>query len=681
MFFKRYEFGDLAVYYAETPVEGNLTSAGLAIYPVGVEVDPKKLNLQPMVQVAFTGDRSLIDHTRGLTMRNHDSSCLKIVRQTQFSSGQLNTYLTDGQGNDYVHRLLYDRRTGVLTLNVRYENHTKTTRTLEMLSSFCISGIASPDMNTRSFLLHRMKSSWSRECRLVTDSFESLAFEPSWANFVPRVEKWGEVGSTPNRGYFPFGALEDRASGITWGVMQEAPFSWQMELYEDGNTCSLSGGPADFETGHWRKNIAPNGFFVSPCARLAVKRGGVNEVCNALVHEADSRLHVPADEEEMPVIYNEYCSSWGKPTADKVEKQAALLTGLDIAYFVIDCGWYQKAEGKDWTTTMGDWNVDKDAFPDLRGTVQKINALGMKAGIWFEFEIAGKDSVLFSFEDQLLKAGGYPLQSKNRRFLDLRRPDVKEYLQVKFVDFLREHGFSYLKIDYNDNYGVGCDGAESLGEGGRQVAEESLLFLDRLREDVRGLVIENCSSGGSRIEPYRMNKVSMCSFSDAHECPEIPLVAANVSRVIPARQSQIWAVIRKNEPDSRTVYSLCAAMMGRICLSGDVSCRKKEKFAVIREGLDFYREAAEIVRRGDITLIDCNVPFYRAPVGRQIYVKEYRERKLVIIHILEGAHTVEYPLDGYEVKRAFTDLPYTADGVLRVEGENFRAAAFLLERA
>ena len=118
-----------------------------------------------------------------------------------------------------------------------------------------------------------------------------------------------------------------------------------------------------------------------------------------------------------------------------------------------------------------------------------------------------------------------------------------------------------MKIDYNEAYGLGCDGAESLGEGGRQLAEESLKWLDKLKE-VEGIVIENCSSGGSRIEPLRMSKVSMCSFSDAHECNEIPLVAANVSRVIPARQSQIWAVLREQESDSRTVYSLCAAFMG-----------------------------------------------------------------------------------------------------------------------
>ena len=177
-----------------------------------------------------------------------------------------------------------------------------------------------------------------------------------------------------------------------------------------------------------------------------------------------------------------------------------------------------------------------------------------------------------------------------------------------------------------------------------------------------------------------MSKVSMCSFSDAHECNEIPLVAANVSRVIPARQMQIWAVLREGESVSRTVYSLCAAMLGRICLSGDVLHLTEERIALIKDGLDFYREVKDIVRFGKITCIDNTVEYYRDPKGRQVYEKEYEGKKLVIVHFLESEERLALPMGGYTVKRAFTDLPYTAAGELRIEGRPFTAAAFLLER-
>ncbi len=682
MYFKRYDYGDCAVYFAETPVEGHekKTTVGFAVLPKDVPVDPKTLRLDSLVQVAFTGDETLADYTPGATMRNRSSTLLKIERQTQFMSGVLNTHLTDGKGNDYIHRLVYDRKTGVFTVNVKYENHTGAARTLEHLSSFSLGGIATGAGNTAGLVLHRMRSAWSRECRLTGESFSALGLDMSWARYGMKVERWGQVGSMPNRGYYPFAAIEDTAGHVCWGVQIEAPYSWQMEVYQEKETCSLSGGLADFEFGHWRKIIPAGGTFTTHAARFTVKRS-LLEACNALVHEADSRLAVPGSEESMPVLFNEYCTTWGSPSERNVAGILRAIKDLPVDYFVIDCGWY-KPDGKGWCNAIGDWKQSAKLFPNgIRAAAEKIKAAGKRPGIWFEFEVAGRDSELFLREDMLLKRDGAPITAKNRRFLDLRLPAVREYLDGAFLSFLRENGFEYLKIDYNDNYGMGCDGAESYGEGGRQVAEESLLWLDRIKAACPDLVIENCSSGGSRIEPLRMSKVSMCSFSDAHECDEIPLVAANVSLVVPARQSQIWAVIRENESDSRTIYSLCAAMMGRICLSGDVRKIPPEKSALIARGLAFYGSVKEIVRSGEIVAVDCNVEYYRKPEGRQVYIKDLGNRRLVIVHFLECDDVLRFPLGGYTVKASFTDLSCSVrSGALRIEGQHYRAGAFLLER-
>ena len=679
MFFKRYDFGDAAVYFIETPVEGHpkCTTVGMAVYPAATEIDPMKLHCDSLVQVAFSGDESLVDYTRGVTMRNRRSTLLKIVRQTQFMGGALNTYLTDGEGNDYVHRLSYDRATGVFTTSVRYENHTRAPRMLEHLSSVSLSGIANADGNTVGLSLHRMTSAWSRECRPKKDAFSHLGLDMSWGRYGVKTERWGEIGSMPNRGYYPLAVIE--SPEVFWGVSLDAPFSWQMEVYQEKETCALSGGLGDYEFAHWRKLIPAGGTFTTHNARFTVGHSFL-EVCNAFVREQDGRLSVPKSEESMPVLFNEYCTSWGAPSERGVTRILKAIKDLPIEVFVIDCGWY-KPDNKDWCNAIGDWNESKKLFPEgIRKVADKIKAAGKRPGIWFEFENVGRDSEAFSCEEALLKSDGQVITSKNRRFLDLRLPAVRSYLRTKLIDFLNQNGFGYLKIDYNDTFGMGCDGAESPGEGGRQIAEESLGWLRTLKETVPDLVIENCASGGSRIEPLRMGEVSMCSFSDAHECAEIPLVAANVSLTVPARQMQIWAVIREGESDSRTVYSLCAAMMGRICLSGDVCKVPPEKIALIGRGLDFYNKVKEIVRRGNLRLIDCNVEYYRAPNGRQVYIKDFGEQRMIIVHFLECDSAVRIPLGGYEVADAFTDLSYTTrNETLRIAGKPYTAGAFLLE--
>ena len=75
-----------------------------------------------------------------------------------------------------------------------------------------------------------------------------------------------------------------------------------------------------------------------------------------------------------------------------------------------------------------------------------------------------------------------------------------------------------MKIDYNETIGIGCDGAESPGEGLRKNMEASVSFIEKIKEEVPGIVLENCASGGHRLEPKLMSVMSMASFSDAHEC-------------------------------------------------------------------------------------------------------------------------------------------------------------------
>ncbi len=686
MFERKYIFGDTAIYFREVPLEGHEGKqvVGLAVYPAAAEIVPQDLRLDSLIQVSFAGDASLVDYTAGVTMRNRSSVLVHVLSQEADEEGVV-TLLADDAGNRYTHTLRYFAKTGVFSMDVVYENASDEVRTLEYLASGSISGIACPQCgNTVGMALTRMTSAWSRECRIRTDSFAHLGLDMSWARYGVKCEKWGEVGSMANRGYYPFAALS--CADYTLAATLEAPASWQMEVYLEKEMCAFSAGLGDYEFAHWRKEILPGECFASEKMFFTCK-GDLLSCCNALVHEQDSRLCVPPAEEKMPVLFNEYCTTWGCPSQENIAAILEALRPFPVDIFVIDCGWY-KPDDKGWGNAIGDWIPSKTLFPAGIGAVaDAIRAEGMIPGIWYEFEVAGRDSECFSREDMLLHRDGMPLTMKNRRFLDLRLERVDRYLKERFLRLLRENRFGYLKIDYNDSIGIGCDSEDGSapGEGGRQVALESLRWLDRIKAAVPDIILENCSSGGSRIEPLRMSKVSMCSFSDAHECDEIPFVAANVTRVVPARQVQIWAVLRAQESLSRTIYSLCAAMLGRICLSGDVLGMREEKRECILRGLAFYRKICDIVRDGDIVGIDCNVEYYRAPKGRQIYTKQLGGRRLVIVHSV-SPDEICIPTEGYRIADSFASEEYVvADGTIRFPARTgaehcYRAAAMLLER-
>ncbi len=684
MLYRKYIFGDTAAYYVQTQGFGT----GLCLLPVSVSADPDELSCDSMVQVSLRGAYNLVDYTQGVTMRNMSSVLLTIAEQRR-EGDTVVTRLADGQGNEYIHTLAYDAATGVFCIFVEYQNHTGKEQVLESLQSFSVSGIFAPSagrITDEGLKLVRMTSAWSRECRLKEDEFCNLGLDMSWGRYGIKAERFGQVGSMPNRGWYPFAALRDEGSGFILAATIEAPYSWQMEVYKEKETCALSGGLADREFGHWYKRIGAGESFCTHRAFVRVRFGSLEDACNDLLRYQDARLRLPASEENMPVLFNEYCTTWGVPSEENIASILRAVEGIPFDYFVIDCGWY-KPDDCGWCNATGDWEQNKELFPRGIGAVaQMIRSRGMLPGLWFEFEVAGRDSKAFHKEDMLLTRDGVTLTSKNRRFFDLRKPAVQAYIEEKMCDFLRENGFGYIKIDYNDNYGMGCDGAESLGEAGRQVAEESLSWLDRLEAAVPGIVIENCSSGGSRIEPLRMSKVSMCSFSDAHECNEIPLVAANVSRVVPARQSQIWAVIREGDSIDRIVWSMTAAMFGRICVSGDVHKIGAAQKAKIREGIEFYNAVKEVVRTGSIAEIYCDVKYYRDPHGCQLYKKVSADgrRMLLLAHFFRRPYArAEADVSGWRLAGAYTTLDFSLQGgALRFSPKSeYTAGAFLFEKS
>ncbi len=425
--------------------------------------------------------------------------------------------------------------------------------TLEMLSSFSLGGMTpyAHDDAPNRLAVHRYRSTWSAEGRLNTQDIEDLQLERSWIGHGIACERFGQVGSMPVRRFFPFVALEDREAGVLWGAQLATPGSWQMEVFRKDDFVALSGGQADREFGHWFKTLKAGETYDTPAATIGCIKGNIDELAQRLSSAQEGPLaNLPKIENELPIVVNEWCTSWGNPSQEDLLALAQRIKGTPAKYLVIDAGWYQ-AEGTSWSSGHGDWEVSKRLFPNgLAAAAQAIRECGLIPGLWFEMETLGIHSARAAQDDALLRRDGQVLDA-GRRFWDFRDPRTFDYLTKKAIDLLRNNGFGYLKVDYNETIGFGVDGAESPGEGLRQHLEGMQKFFRKMREEIPDLVIENCSSGGHRLEPSMMGLCAMGSFSDAHETREISIIAANLQRLILPRQSQIWAVRRKNDTAQR----------------------------------------------------------------------------------------------------------------------------------
>ena len=643
---QEYKLGDMVARYL---INRDSMQVGFQLLPENVSQEnivTDNCFMESLIQYKLTGDIYNEAYAGGCSMRNGESvRKLKFSEQTDEFVGeqlQVNTIMMDEDGHRLIHHLVWLKNMPYVRISCTFENQSKTNCCLEMFESFSLGGL-SPYMQgdgNGTLWLHRVRSVWSQEGRHEAIPVEDLQLEPAWDPHAVRCERFGQAGSMPVNRFFPFAAIEDRKNHVFWGAQIAHPASWQMEVYRKDNGLALSGGLADRELGHWMKNVEPGKNFTTPEAIVSTAHTDSFDIFTGRLTTAglvEGFLKAPESEQDLPIVFNEYCTTWGNPSHENICEIVDAIKGKGFKYFVIDCGWY-KENGIPWDIGMGDYEVSSELFPDgMEKTVQVIKDAGMVPGIWFEIENVGSASRAYHLTEHLLHKDHAVLTTYFRRFWDMQDTWVDEYLTDKVIGTLKKYGFGYMKIDYNETIGIGCDGAESPGEGLRKNMEASVSFIEKIKEEVPGIVLENCASGGHRLEPKLMSVMSMASFSDAHECEEIPIIAANLHRVIHPAQSQIWAVIRQDDSLKRIAYSISNTFLGRMCISGDVTQLAPEKWNLIEQGISFYGKIKDIIKEGQSYRYGPKIKSARHPEGWQALLRVGKNKQAyVVIHVFGG---------------------------------------------
>lgn len=688
--YSEYTMGDMLLRY----VTDDAGKPGVVIVPVSRREEvilEKDCAIAPLVEVKLAGDAYAGSFGCGQTMR--DSETLKELRIAEQyiedtpDGRQIITTLNCGR-LELNHRFELKHGTQALRCDVTVKNRSDRSVKLELLASVSL-GMLSAFANGRQngrLDIYRMRSRWSSEAVLCRQNAEELLLTPNFEEML--TLRFGHIGNKPTNSFIPFAAVEDKESGVLWGMQLECGSSWQIEFSRKDNGLNLSGGLADADFGSWTKDLAPSEAFTSPEAIVSVCCGDIDDLCGRLVDaQRPDMKNLPKGEADMPLIFNEWCTTGGIPSEENMLALAKGLQGWPVRYLVMDAGWYKDAE-HEWLQMTGDWEPSKQKYPNgLKETCRRIREAGFIPGIWFEVELCGELSYAYNHLDHMmLQRYGMPLKSAKRKFWDFRREDVRAYLRERVIGLLKECGIGYIKIDSNETPGAGCDGAESLGEGLRQQVEAVLDFFYELRQEIPDLVIENCSSGGQRLVGNFMRASTLASFSDATETPNVPIVAANLHRVILPQQSEVWCVLREQDDMRTLIYKLCSAFLGRIVLSGDLLALKDEREDVVRKALQLHDSVHTIIRDGFSRRYGPQVKNIFEPDGWQAVVRTSADGKqaLVVAHSFTGGTgCVEIPVKGmqkieWQFSREETHAELQ-DGILRIDfPADFEGAALLL---
>ena len=642
---KFYNLGDIAVcfitvdgvtetVFVPADMTDRLNDEKLAgISPLGWMISP-----ETQVHIALSGDGISNDFSPGNTLRNSDTAFSLKFKGAKYEEQSRKQILIAAFENDkgLVARQVYScTGAGYLETYTELENRGDNV-IVEALPSFNMARISPFERfdDPNDIVIHRLLSNWSGEGKLYSVSAADIAFEASWSGLGVRTMRISQTGTMPARGYLPFISVEDKKNGVCWAAETEAPASWTIEAVFRNNAISVGGGRGDFLSAHWRKTLKTGETEKTNKAYLTVTKGSLENAAARLARHFDDTDEIKDVERDLPVLYNEYCYTWGKPEAKTLEKMLPEIAALGCKYFVIDDGWFYNVYN-DKRYVIGDWNVNKEYYPEgLKAFADKVRSYGMIPGVWYEFEGVSEHSDVYrDHPDWLLTRDGKIINNGGRAFLDFRKEEVLNYLREKVIKNLVNCGIGYMKVDYNSNAGFGADGAETYGEAIRRHIDAVLAFFEEIKRSVPSLVLEICSSGGMRHEPRFLSLGDMCSFSDAHENAGGVPVAMNLHRFIPPRKLQIWATIRDDYNADDVKFTVAKAMLGRICFSGNLGNKPQKIIGILKESVSFYEKLKPTIANGEtITIENGGISTYLFTKGSPYLVRRSADGKKKIVY-------------------------------------------------
>jgi len=339
------------------------------------------------------------------------------------------------------------------------------------------------------FILHRAEGS----------SAARMDFAPIDNPIPPRSRiRLAPIGGrSSNTTAFPFFNIEAPGEGVMVGIGWSG--QWAAELLRDGGTALTV--RAGMELTHLL--LHPDEQIRTPCILLLFWQGDDRLRVHNMLRRFILVHHTP-QKDGQPMTMPFACSGsrlFDIANEATEQNEIALASdyvqmGVDAEYFWIDAGWF---EGY-WPNGVGNWFVRKDAFPNgLRGVSDAVKKMGMGFILWFEPERVQQGTWLDrEHPDWILRVTGTP-----RGLLNLGNPEALQWLTDHISMMIENEGISIYRHDFNMNplpYWRGADEVDRQGMSEIRFIEGLYAFWDELLARHPGLIIDNCASGGRRLD-------------------------------------------------------------------------------------------------------------------------------------------------------------------------------------
>jgi alpha-galactosidase len=494
----------------------------------------------------------------------------------------------------------------VLRSRSSIQNDSSTAITINNISSFVASNLtSSPQEWWNTHKLLTCNHTWFREAQWQEHSLPSLGLDDFGLYRPHRIDAKESMAyySLSNRstfttqGHLPMGLLVDEEGEEVWAWQIENNGAWRWDVGDyNGQLYIATSGPEAVDH-DWRLKLKSGESYHTPITAVyhgkGSGKGSVTEAFAALTTYRRKIIRPHADYASMPIIFNDYMNCLlGDPTDEKILALLEPVAKSGAEYFVIDAGWY--ADDGEWWDDVGEWEPSKRRFPmGFKELLRKIEEAGLKPGLWVEPEVIGVRSKIASElpHEAFMQRDGHRITERGRYHLDFRHPAVIKRLNSVIDRLVNEYGAKYFKFDYNIEHSLGTDiDTSSPGVAQAEHGQAYLRWVRSLLDRYPWLVLENCSSGGMRMEYDMLSTYTLQSTSDQQDPELYAAIAASLPTAVLPEQSASWAYPQPEWSDEINALTVANSLLGRIHLSGRLDLLSEHQLEnIVYEGMRVYK--------------------------------------------------------------------------------------------
>ena len=480
---------------------------------------------------------------------------------------------------------------GVLARSARFRNEGAEAVWLTRAMSLCL------DLPDCGYEWLQFSGAWARERHLKVRRLEQ------------GIQAVDSIRGNSSHEQNPFivlkrpGTDEEQGEAIGFSLIYSGNFLAQAQVDTQDTTRVLLGiHPMCFS---WK--LETGASFQTPEAVMVYSHEGLGKMSRTFHQLYRKRLARGYwRDRERPILNNNWEATYFDFTEDRLVEIAGKAKECGVELFVLDDGWFGARRNDH--AGLGDWVAAKELLPGgIKGLAEKIEALGLKFGLWFEPEMVNADSDLYrAHPDWILKTPGRRASlGRHQHVLDFSRREVVDAVYGMMAKILSEAKVSYVKWDMNRSI-TECYSAALPADRQGEVFHRYILgvydLYERLTSEFPKVLFESCASGGGRFDPgllYYAPQGWASDDTDAVErlkiqygtsfCYPVSSIGSHVS-VVPNHQ-----VFRETPLHTRAN----AAYFGTFGYELDLNKLTEEEQQQVKAQIRFMKQYRKLIQFGD----------------------------------------------------------------------------------